>query len=843
MTEATAPSSSDDLENVLRQVLRMVDITRDIERNKDDAAWNAADKTIHYVIDENIFELFVSPSTRGEIAATFHGGSWLTSATSRPSDWAAITAQSALITSEYLLSGQLPGQREPQLYMTEWHMWELRQRVEQMVQDFRERTPPRQSRRKPNVADQPFLLEDLRRFHEQGGRWTPALIDRFVITRTAAHELARDPFYEPLEQLRRIVSPPLRDRILPLTDRFRVPPSSFGTLAANARAWMKRLEDETSRPGRRGPRRARGSLASDARALALVSWAAQTCDRDTERVVLVTGDHIVFDAYRRWHASLDPRKAEYMEPFALRRAVQYTPIFNMNDGIGDISDATDLFERSREAVEVALLPFNLATMGAKGAYLDAVLRSRELLALKLVDAVALTEDNSISYFKSRLDQHWIDESRSSLEGLTRLWQQTERAAIGSMYDSVQPRFNEQQNRAISDDAAGAGEALGPALSAYVNELLDRIVVDSVELWTPLASKFVDAVVEAASDAPSPRARPPLLLRLAASGRPTSSALAELMTSLSNGRALAKNLLRSTPELTEQPEILFAIAAVLALALGAWTQAERFADLAERSTQVAERAQRRSATDQWEFTYLRAVAIRFRIAELAPVRNESMQVEIERRADEATRRLSACIAHHDRPGDNLHQPLRAIRAHSERAALNLFYFGNCHLTGDLALRRRLAEAGKVLKALDAAEADLVRCFELETDALKQDQSQDDRRSFLKRLERQFVSNAAACALARAVFMNDHGSVFMNSSFAGRIAAFYDRVGPELPPIVQFELLAYLHLTGLRQLTGLAGVDAIQDRERTARSLTLDGVLFNAFRNWLKDDIDRRGSAAH
>lgn len=120
----------EDIEQVLAQILRLVDVTRDIERNIDDARFDAAGGRMHYVFDENVFEMFVNPKRWKSRTATFHSPFWLRRAGEPPSrNWSSIAAQSALIASEFLFSGTLPGQRTSDIYMTEWHSWELRDRV------------------------------------------------------------------------------------------------------------------------------------------------------------------------------------------------------------------------------------------------------------------------------------------------------------------------------------------------------------------------------------------------------------------------------------------------------------------------------------------------------------------------------------------------------------------------------------------------------------------------------------------------------------------------------------------------------------------------------------------
>ena len=70
----------------------------------------------------------------------------------------------------------------------------------------------------------------------------------------------------------------------------------------------RRLKEDRERPGNRekrpdANRRSKSSLKADARTLAHLIWATQKKTLPRQRLVFVTGDRLILDTYRRWHAT------------------------------------------------------------------------------------------------------------------------------------------------------------------------------------------------------------------------------------------------------------------------------------------------------------------------------------------------------------------------------------------------------------------------------------------------------------------------------------------------------------------------------------------------------------
>jgi hypothetical protein len=127
-TERLAPT--------IRQFWRLLEFTRDIDRNEDDALFTRNGGSIIYVFDENVFEFFTKPQAFSRYAELFHSNIWFEGGSSE--DLRRISAQSALVASEYLFSGELPGQKNRMIHMAEWHFLELRHRRLEHTKQLRE---------------------------------------------------------------------------------------------------------------------------------------------------------------------------------------------------------------------------------------------------------------------------------------------------------------------------------------------------------------------------------------------------------------------------------------------------------------------------------------------------------------------------------------------------------------------------------------------------------------------------------------------------------------------------------------------------------------------------------
>ena len=112
----------------LEELKALYDLSMDIQRWEDDREFSDNGGTIHYIFDENIFELFVYPFKH------FRQTAWSQQFSGRlPKRERRLAMRNALLSSEALFGGALPGQRQSKIYLTEWHRWELLDRLTEII--------------------------------------------------------------------------------------------------------------------------------------------------------------------------------------------------------------------------------------------------------------------------------------------------------------------------------------------------------------------------------------------------------------------------------------------------------------------------------------------------------------------------------------------------------------------------------------------------------------------------------------------------------------------------------------------------------------------------------------
>ena len=678
------------------QLLKIANISRDLDRSRDDGLHAGRGGRIVYVMDENVFEMFVQPFEHGRAIETFYAEEWksqrLTSGVRRRYE-----AQSALIASEHLVNGNLPGNPDRILYMTEPHRWELFSRLTDLSASARrlvaqEPEPIRKAfRTKMAVlrdlksqriesgsdaldASNPTLRADLaadsKALADRGAG--TSVIDRVAATRLAAEVLSVDELAEPLDQMRRLVSPDCRGRIRDLRQHVDFTTADRRAIDADALNWLDELERELELPENRHRKRAQnrdemlGPLRNDAFSIAYLRWASKVCYKRGERLVFVTNDDLLFDAYRRWYAN-DDRDVS-AEPFFMRRAAQYTPIFIPNDSGGDLSRGPDegpgrhtIFDRVQEAIESTLLPLTVAD--DEDDDVDGVFsRSRERLALKLNQFRHSATDDELAAFIDGLSSDWLEGQRGALTETQRLWQLTQRVTIGASYDVLTSRLTPEQ-RALADKLGDAtADEASIVLGEYAQGVLSELFQESVQLWLPLAKDFIWG------------------------RRRDFEGVAPNYQRI----AIAMDLRGQFPELDfdTEPQLVFAEAAVRALRIQDANNAYRFSQLALRADEAAIGDVSSSPALTAELLYLAAVASRLLVCtiDLSARRDRedaddatALRRGINQIKDlyaEASTYLNRLAAYHDSAEERLEkdvagQRIRYLRALSERASLNLF----------------------------------------------------------------------------------------------------------------------------------------------------------------------------
>ena len=211
----------------------LYDFSLDIERHEEDAYFVENGGQIHYVFDENIFEMFVFPKENWinvERSPNVFSGSKFNA---RQRFRKIQNMQTALVTSEILFGGNLPGQKGGKIYLTEWHRWELLARTNQIlgeysgsnIDTFRQAAnsilPKKMDYWKNEKSTEDLMFDgngdpqieaDIQnlKLHESVDF---ATLQSFVRNRDAAFILANDENVEPAQQLSRILSPKMQRRL------------------------------------------------------------------------------------------------------------------------------------------------------------------------------------------------------------------------------------------------------------------------------------------------------------------------------------------------------------------------------------------------------------------------------------------------------------------------------------------------------------------------------------------------------------------------------------------------------------------------------------------------------
>lgn len=718
-----------------QQLLALLEFTRDMDRNRDDASFARHRQGVHYVFDENVFEFFIGARTqRSDISesdkkiifedkrkysAVFHLFEWRDKPEdqSERADWTRMNRQTALVTAEYLLGGHLPGQKTRRLYITEWHAAELAHRFNLLFKHFTEKAKSARAKgtnidrdqrdisrivdlvakSRPEVSellaksalrttDINLIRADLRKLEKVDGIDRPTLID-FVAARIFAAKLIGDDILEPLQQLRRVFSKEIAARLFPVA-LFHVRPNRSGIhcITEDASAWESRIKDEEKIRGlsddlRRNPIR----LKADAQSIAHVQWIADQLEAERkERMVLVTGDTLLFDAYRRWWTDVPGR------PFIMRRVTQFAPILNFRDAKSTIAFDNGIFENTRRAIEPLLMYFNLAEEQFEDSASDPIARQeknapgrqqallrrhggREHFALLLKQPDTL-ESQPMQVFTQRLDHKIFDEDQPhSHQELRRSWQQLERVAVGVNRSLVQLRLENEQRRQLIESLK-APDAHG--IDRFVNQQLHGLFHHGALLCVPETIQAIREWPVRTNVAFTKRA--PIALRLRGPDEGGTSPLAGvdvalLANDLTSGKGATAVEFDEAPWI-ESPERLFALAAAMALRLALWDQAAKYAQLAVGSSAaeaMKQRPRRAERADYFELLYLRALTSRFKMGDVPSIAADG-ETQSRQLLDAALQDLTVCLDYHDAdepPGRHL---LRALRALSERAAVRLFY---------------------------------------------------------------------------------------------------------------------------------------------------------------------------
>ena len=488
---------SNENKHVLRQLQRLLEIVVDAGFYRSDTEFANSGGTINYIFDENVFDSFINPRRNPDYGALFHQRDF----EERKSDTETrnhYNGQSTLLATEYLFSALLPGQRDGVSYITDGHRFELYHRVStlserhisngsalywlahrylQILSELKTAELSETTNAIDAVAQglNETIMNDARELVRRG---MPERVSRqYISTRILVHVLSEDAQVAPLIQQRRLYSQEFLEKLTPLSDLLNAGDRETANLRADSDQWMEHLGREQ---GGKSAGRPQMALRNDAEALAQATYVSRARERHGEKTVFVTGDALIYNAYRRWHIN-----SKGNEPFIVRRVKQYAPLLNIEDPV--TGEQNDLWPLER-GVSSALRGFNIAPLPSADYETEA--KARRHLAMVIDDyldgrsnsPVSKAAGDILSMFK--LNESWFTDHASLFEEMRQLWQHVERILLGSRSDLMRDRV--RHSRLDGLDLGHDESAMKPAVQAWVESLLDEIADGSARLSFPLA---------------------------------------------------------------------------------------------------------------------------------------------------------------------------------------------------------------------------------------------------------------------------------------------------------------------------------------------------------------------
>ncbi len=759
----------DGIVRLLNQQMALLDISEDLRRSEEDGEHVKKDGCIHYILDENIFEYLLSPTFQSQAHSGFYASPWRSddeiSDAHVPESF---EAQTALLTSEWILSGTLPGASSNNLALSDVHRNELASRVGDVNNDLRVKTAAEAHNFKEKLAQKvrindalagksdialdledeeltALIEKDLKTL--RGARVDPSVLDLFKTARQAAAIVSEEGFFEQVMQLSRINSSEIFGRTISVESNFALSNGDLNEIHNDAIVWLGHILKELKKPGNSRRRRFKrtekgnvqnklaGSLWNDAWAIALVQKLAEMNKDEEARFVFVTGDQLLVDAYRRWYyPAQGPRDC----PFVIRRFAQYAPHFNPRDAGGAFNAlsqngayAFNLFDSIQSAIETSIIPW-LARNSAEPSLGLENYYQRETISLLRSDNPKFADEKAIRDLidLSRASEASLPDEWASIAGR---WREIQRIAIGAFPNLI--GFRTGSHGEVLARLMNLTDAV--TLNEYVDDLLYDLSHDSLKLWLPGAKALVKR-------------------------------LREMQVSRRHAPAVSfEHMLDSVGEV-DAPEITFLSAACLSMEAGDIPTALRYADLASRSDQKLVETDANLANLHREVTFLESVANRYSIAtqarhfgpmpsNLKAAAKVSRAIESVKDAFNTARRgLAADLEYHQRRFDEARSAvegaphaLRILRATSERAALQLFYGTSL----GLARGGRAAELSQYDLVREAKAAiyqsidDLNRCLLLFADMAGGADLIESDVEILDRVEMQFTINMVSVSVMK------------------------------------------------------------------------------------------------
>lgn len=292
------------------ELISYTEAAADAYQNRKDLDLEKFPKSVKYVFDSDIVELFVRPSEYIFTDAYRKNASrkfifdWGIDSKNFAAD---VVSQHALVTGEYLLSATLPGS-DGKFYFTPWHDTEVSSQFKYISSSL--------------VAARSTIEEGIRakieRYRESVERLDSKQGIRAMQEITAA--LANDTKSEPFEQLGRLAAI-LRGAGRIINDEIEIPAVDWKSIKEEKENWFNRLSNDTKKEHDR--------IERDAMSLALLRYVSN--NSPPGKILFITGDNRLFRTYRDWYF-----RSRADEPFFMRRMSQYTPLINTHAIASDL---------------------------------------------------------------------------------------------------------------------------------------------------------------------------------------------------------------------------------------------------------------------------------------------------------------------------------------------------------------------------------------------------------------------------------------------------------------------------------------------------------------------------
>lgn len=683
---------------LVQKLGRMAEIARVIDLNRADGEFCRIEGgSLIYVFDTNVFQLFLEAAPFSRFVEIFNTEVW-----SGPRVDRVVNRQSAIITSEHLFSGALPGAQHNSIIVSSWHYEELFEQMAYLYRRIRNtasadgaaeaieagvqrlhalaRLVETRDEKLFDAARKGFTktqIADDRRLEREGAT-IASRIDSYAVG-AIAQLLAEDRYTEPQEQFVRMSncafkSHSLHPELYVDDERLAEGAKEWGRLIREADAAVKRREsarrrireDEHSeyRP------RSKEARERDAKTLAWLDYLAVNVIQPNQRLIFVTGDRLLLNASRR-------RKADHPDlPFLVRSTVHFAPLLNFNDARSQLKRGgrprVDHFARMRQALEqsLAFLSLSMSGSGKNSAANSAKLSNRDRF---IVDSEECDGDIfgapdsaargiHIQLFERFFQENWVTAKDRELQEVAKPIQSLERISIGAYRDKIMARIQDQTALKAFEQWASSEvpENLGDAMERAMNGLLQKVDSAARTFAVNWAPEFIITLIGETSRSYE-RAVYHLRIDFPVGAKKAESIDPYLRRLTENGGEGARTVLAKLKDTTR----LFVLATAFGFRHERWTVAANYAALA---ADAADADPHGDDLLRGECHYLKATALRYRLASVAPNPDTASDDRWTRwlKASEDSHNLCLAIYRTDA------NPVRRARTLSERAAAKLAY---------------------------------------------------------------------------------------------------------------------------------------------------------------------------